>query len=313
MLPVLLLILGLVFLIVGAEGLVRGASALGRRAGLTPSVIGLTIVAFGTSAPELVVSVQGALAGHGDIAIGNVVGSNSFNIGVILALTAVLCPIAVQHQVVRIDAPIMIGVALLVPLVVWDGGVSRLEGGLLFVGILAYVFFNVRAARRCDLSGQSSITEDSIPAATSSPLVETILTVGGLAFLILGSRLLVDSATELALKLGVSQAVIGLTIVSMGTSLPELATSVVAAVRRESDIAVGNVVGSNIFNVLGILGAAALVRPMAGSGIAHTDLIVMVLLSFALLLFLKTGLRLLRYEGALLLLTYGVYLWTLWP
>jgi len=311
--PLLLLLAGLVCLVLGAEGLVRGASALGRRAGLTPSVIGLTIVAFGTSAPELVVSLQSALAGAGDIAAANVVGSNIFNIAVILGLTAIVCPVGVRHTVVRRDAPIMIGVALLVPLVLWGGEVSRTEGAFLFAGILAYVVMNLRLEKRCDLAGDSPITENSLPQTTPSLPRELLYTAGGLAFLVLGSKLLVDNAIVLATAFGVGEAIIGLTIVAAGTSLPELATSLVAALRREADIAVGNVVGSNIFNVLAILGAAGLARPLAIEGIGATDLLVMVLVSFALLLFMRTGLKIRRAEGVLLLAAYGAYLFLLWP
>jgi cation:H+ antiporter len=303
----------LLLLFAGAEALVRGSASLGLRAGLGPLVVGLTIVAFGTSSPELVVSINSALAGQGDLAVGNVLGSNSFNIAVILGLTALVCPIPVHQQILKVDAPVALLVALLLPLLLLNGALSRLEGLLLFAGILGYTAMNLALARR-----QPAATSDPGPAlaaATPSGSVarDVAMVIGGLAVLVLGSRLLVDHSVAVATALGVSEAVIGLTIVAAGTSMPELATSLVAALRKQPDIAIGNVIGSNVFNVLGILGAAALVAPMQAPGVSMVDVGAVILFTLLLLPLLFTGRLLHRAEGVLLLALYGGYLFWLWP
>lgn len=308
----LLILLSLALLAAGAEFLVRGSASLAVRAGVSPLVAGLTIVAFGTSSPELVVSVKAALAGRGDIAVGNVVGSNLFNIGVILGLTALLSPIPVHRQILRIDAPLGIAAALLLPLLLREGTLSRPEAGLLILALIAYIV-------NCVLSGrthsETAVTPSYEPSAAKSGhwLRDAALAAGGLAMLIWASRLLVDQSVILARTLGVSEAVIGLTIVAAGTSMPEMATSVVAAFRRQPDIAIGNVVGSNIFNILGILGVAGLCAPLHAPGIALTDYAFMAGFTVILLPFLLTGRRLGRLEGACLLGLYLFYLHLLWP
>jgi cation:H+ antiporter len=309
---VALLLTGLVLLTAGAEALVRGSSALARRLGLTPLVVGLTVVAFGTSSPELVVSLEAALNSQGDLALGNVVGSNMFNVGVILGLTALLCPIAVSLPVIRFDTPVMIAVSLAGVGLIALGHVPRALGLLLVAALAAYTAFNIRAAKR---QARAESAARAQPAATTSGSVslELLFVAGGLGFLVLGSHLLITSAVAISRALNVSEAVIGLTVVAAGTSMPELATSVAAAVRRHPDIAVGNVVGSNIFNILGILGTAAMVQPIAAPGIGMRDAWVMLAFALAVLPLFWTGRRLLRWEGVLLLAGYGVYLWVLWP
>lgn len=303
----------LTLLFFGAEALVRGSSSLAIRAGLSPLVVGLTVVAFGTSAPEMVVSIEAALSGQGDISVGNVVGSNSFNIAVILGLTALVCPIPVHRQIIRIDAPIALGVALLLVLLLMDNTLGRIEGAMLFAGIVAYTWTNVVVARR-----QPSLAEAGIAESHPSPAVrhwtrDLAFILGGLALLVLGSRLLVINAVDLAQLFGISEAVIGLTIVAAGTSMPELATSLVAAFRRQPDIAIGNVIGSNVFNVLGILGVASMVSPLSAPGIAVTDYVTMLVFTVLIIPLLYTGRMLHRLEGGLLLGLYGVYLFMLWP
>lgn len=307
----IVLALGLLF--AGAEGLVRGSASLALRLGLTPLVIGLTVVAYGTSTPELIVSTKAAMSGQGDIAIGNVVGSNIFNIGIILGLAALLCPIAVKFQLIKIDAPIMIAACLLLVAVVWDGEVSRLEAGFLFLGILLYTVGNIWMARRETTKAVDAEYEEGVPAKSGNLWVDLGFIAGGLLVLVLGSRLLVENSIDLARIWGVSEAVIGLTIVAAGTSMPELATSILAAFRKQPDIAIGNVIGSNIYNVLAIVGVSGLLAPMQAPGISHFDLWVMVAFALGLFPLLYTGLKVRRLEGALLLAGYVAYVSVLWP
>ncbi|OUC06683.1 sodium:calcium antiporter [Litorilinea aerophila] len=312
-LHLVLLVVGLILLTAGAEGLVRGGASLARRLGLTPLVVGLTVVAFGTSMPELVVSLSSALRGVGDISLGNVVGSNIFNVGVILGLSAVVSPIRIQLGLIKLDMPVLIGISLLALGLALSGSVSRGAGVVLVLLLIAYTAFNIRLARKQTAAAVAQEFEEGVPGPTASWLWDLLFILGGLGLLIYGSNLLVNSAIALARAFGVSEAVIGLTLVAAGTSMPELATSIVAALRRHSDIAVGNVVGSNIFNILGILGVTAMVRPVLAPGISRLDLGVMVAYAVVLLPLLWSGQRLDRREGLLLVGGYLAYLWVLWP
>lgn len=312
-LPYALIVVALLLLFGGAELLVRGSASLAARAGLTPLVIGLTVVAFGTSSPELAVSLKAAFAGQGDVAVGNVVGSNILNIAVILGLAAVICPIGVHLQLIKVDVPIMILVSVLLPVLLYDGRLGRVEGGLLFAGIVAYTLFNVVMARKGAAAEVESEFAESVPKATTHWAVDLVLIGGGLATLVVGSRLLVDNSIEVARAFQISEAVIGLTVVALGTSMPELATSIIAAVRRQPDIALGNAIGSNIFNILATLGLSALVVPMTAGGITVIDYGVMVGTAVLLLPFLMTGPRLGRLEGLVFLGGYCGYLAFLWP
>ncbi len=315
---VLLILLGFVILTVGAEALVRGSAGIARRVGLSSLVVGLTVVAFGTSAPEMAVSIGSAGAGKGDLAIGNVVGSNIFNVAVILGIAALICPLKVQLQVIRWDMPVMLGASLVAVAFIYSaGGVARWEGALLFSGVVAYTWLAIRMARRetpmaVEAYGEAFPTERTDEPRTSLPL-QIALTVGGIGLLVLGAQVLVTNAVALAQILGISEAVIGLTIVATGTSLPELATSAVAAFRKETDIAVGNIVGSNIFNLLSILGATALIAPISLGSIGWIDFGFMLGTSLILLPLMRTGFRIDRWEGALLLASYGAYLYFRWP
>lgn len=310
----LFIALSLLLLFAGAEGLIRGSASLAMRLGLSKLVVGLTVVAFGTSSPELLVSLEAALGGQGDIAIGNVIGSNSFNIGIILGITAIVCPIPVHRQIIRFDAPIALGVAILALFLFRDHRVGRIEGGFLVAGIVAYTWINLIFARR-----ETQLGQDGGAAVPTSPLparhwaIDLGLIAAGLGLLVIGARLLSDHSVTLARGLGVSDAVIGLTIVAAGTSLPELATSIVAAIRRQADIAVGNVVGSNLFNILGILGISSLVQPLDAPGISIVDVGAMILFSLLLIPLLYTGKTLHRIEGLLLLGLYIGYVAYLWP
>jgi len=305
--------LALVLLFIGAEALVRGSASLALRAGLNPLMVGLTIVAFGTSAPELFASVKAALSQQGDIAVGNVVGSNSFNIGVILGLAAVVCPIPVHRQVIKIDAPIALAVALLLPFLLLNHTVGRVEGLLLVGGIVAYTSMNIVLARRQARTGAGDPTGAPVPGVSRHWGMDSASIVGGLGLLVVGSSLLVDNSVALAKAFGVSEAVIALTIVAAGTSMPELATSIVAAVRKQPDIAVGNIVGSNVFNILGILGVASIVSPLRAPGVSTLDYVVMIGFTVLLIPLLYTGRLLHRVEGGVLLALYGVYVFVLWP
>jgi len=307
------IVVALVLLTLGAEWLVRGSSSLALRLGVTPLMVGLTVVAFGTSSPELVVSFKAALDGLGDVALGNVVGSNLFNVGIILGLTALICPIAIQSQILKVDGPIMIGTALLVPLVLRDGVVTRVEGAALFVGVLGYTVMNWMLSRRETTVEVKAEFDRGVPPKSKAWWMDVLWIAGGLVVLVLGSRLLVEHCLVVARAFAVSEAVISLTIIAAGTSMPELATSVVAALRKQPDIAIGNVVGSNIFNVLSILGLSSLVAPLESNGIRDVDLYWMVGLSVLLLPLMAQGRSLRRADGVLLLGSYGVYLYLLWP
>jgi cation:H+ antiporter len=298
---------GLLVLTAGGEALVRGASALALRLGLTPLFIGLTVVAFGSSAPELAVSVNAVVDGLGDVAMGNVVGSNVANVALVIGLAALVRPLTVEAKLVRIDMPIMLACSLLVcAMMLTDGRIGRAEGALL-VGLLAgYMVFCVWEVRR-----GRPVAQDGADGGVTPPgariVPNALLIVTGLAGLALGASLFVRGAVLLAEMLGLSAAVIGLTVVAVGTSLPELATSVVAAWRRQGDIAVGNVVGSNIFNLLAVLGCTALVLPVVAGGIGVADLTAMLLVAAVLWLMVARGARVNRLEGLGLLVFYVAY------
>lgn len=305
---------GLVALYYGAEWLVRGSASLALRLGVTPLLVGLTVVAFGTSAPELVVSSVAVLKGQGGIAIGNVVGSNIFNIGVILGLTALVCPLRVQLQLLKSDAPIMLGVAALFVWFFRDGVIQLLEALTFLALIIGYTLMNARLARRQASAELEKEFAEGVPPPTGSLGKDLGLIVIGLVVLVIGSRLFVAGAVDLARWLGWSEAVIGLTIVAAGTSLPELASSLMAAWRRQPDLAVGNVIGSNIYNILAILGfSGVLASPVVGTGVNQVDSWVMLGITAVLLPIAWTGFELRRWEGGLLLALYGGYLWHLWP
>jgi cation:H+ antiporter len=310
LLNILILAVGLVLLTAGAEALVRGASSMAARLGIPPLIVGLTIVAFGTSAPELAVSVGAAWSDQADIALGNVVGSNIFNVLFILGISALVVPLAISSQLIRVDVPLMIGASVLVLLFALDGHIGRLDGAVLFAGLLAYIGFQIRQGLRERSAGLNEPAEGAVAGAPVRWWTDPLLVLGGLVLLVIGSRMLVASAVDIAQVLGVSELVIGLTIVAAGTSLPEVATSVIASLRGERDIAVGNVVGSNVFNLLGVLGLASLISP---SGIAvaqqalQFDLPVMVAVAVACLPIFVTGREIARWEGGLFFAYYLAY------
>jgi len=302
-------IAGLCILYFGGETLVRGAVALASRFGLSSLAIGLTVVAFGTSAPELAVSLNAALNNASDIALGNVIGSNIANLGLILGLSAVISPLLVQAKIIRLDAPIMLASVLLFAVFLLDNQIGRLEGIILSTGLLAYIAFTFIQARKEPEVIQEEFLQ-GVPQTRGRLTIDLGLVILGLGLLILGGKLLVLAAVTIALQLGMSEAVIGLTIVALGTSLPELTATLVAARRGYGDIAIGNIIGSNIFNMLGILGITTLVTPLESGNILWGDILCMTLLSLLTYLFLFTRGKLERSEGVILVLMYCSY--TFW-
>jgi cation:H+ antiporter len=304
---VVLLLAGLVLLVAGAEVMVRGAVRTAGSLGVSPLIIGLTVVALGTSSPELAVSVMSAAQGQADIALGNVVGSNIFNVLFLLGLSALIAPLVVAQQLVRLDVPLMIALSVLVLLMGLDGRIGVADGTLLVAGLVGYTFFLFYHSRRETEETRQEYAREygTRPAATAGRRLRDLgLIVSGLVMLVLGSRWLVAGAVSVAEYFGVSALVIGLTVIAAGTSLPEVATSVVASLRGERDIAVGNVVGSNIFNILCVLGLTAVVAPegisVPGRALQF-DIPVMIAVAVACLPIFFTGHRIARWEGAVLL------------
>lgn len=308
----LFLVLGLVLLLGGAEFLVKGAAGLATRLGVSPFLIGLTLVGFGTSAPELVASLEGAFRGYPGIAVGNVVGSNIANILLILGIAGLVWPMTVERGTLKRDGTMMLAAAAVMIAVCVYGFLSRGVGIGFLLLLAAYLVYTYRADRQCQ-DGTAAMHAAEAAFLQAGPrfglLIELVMALGGLVALVAGASLLVDSAVVLADRFGISDSVIGLTVVAVGTSLPELATSVLAAFRRKSEIAIGNVVGSNIFNVLGIAGTVAVVKPITvPADIASFDIWVMGGATLVFLFFAFTGARLGRIESLLLLVGYGAYL-----
>lgn len=308
----LTLVAGLILLVVGAEFLVKGASTIAAVLRIPPLIIGLTIVAYGTSAPEMSVSILSTLAGQGDLAMGNVLGSNVCNILLVLGLSALVAPLIVTKQIIRSDVPIMIGVSLLLLMFCLDGKLGRVDSFILFVGGIVYTLSLIYQSRKQGAE-QDEFTEEYSFTGSVTPffwLKHFVFIIGGSALLILGSRWLVNSAVTIARGFQVSELLIGLTIVAFGTSLPELATSVVASFRGERDIAVGNVLGSNIFNILAVLGIAGIVAPAgieASQRIIQFNMPVAIAVACACLPIFYSGKQIDRVEGFLFLFYYLAY------
>ncbi|WP_372422131.1 calcium/sodium antiporter [Salinarimonas chemoclinalis] len=324
----LLLLAGLVLLVLGGDLLVRGAVEAATRLGVSPLVIGLTLVGFGTSTPELVTSVQASLAGAPGIAIGNIVGSNIANILLILGISALIAPIAIRSRALTRDGAVALAAAVLFAALAFVWPLDRVVGVVFVAGLALYIWTAFRQERAVvpapdhgALYAKAVATQGADDALVPDPaekggglLGPILLALAGLVLVVGGGKLLVDGATELARGLGISETVIGLTVVAVGTSLPELVTSVVAALRRQADVAFGNIVGSNIYNILGIGGVTALIAPVDIPGeIARFDAPVMVGVTLLMLLFAFTGKRIARWEGGVLIGGYVAYLWFLWP
>ncbi|GAA4465044.1 calcium/sodium antiporter [Novipirellula rosea] len=310
-----LLLVGLVILVVGAELLVRGSVTLAAFAGVSPLIIGLTVVAFGTSAPELAVSSVSSLKGDSEIALGNVIGSNICNILLILGISAVIVPLSVSSQLVRLDVPVMIASSVAVWGTAYDGAITRVEGILLFLGFILYTIYMIRKGRREEASRRSAIEleadfEAHPVLSVSQGVLNAVYILVGLGMLVLGAQLLVDSAVKIATEFGISEIVIGLTIVAIGTSLPELATSVVAAMKGQRDLAVGNAVGSNMFNLMIVLPAAAVLSP-AGvpvtTSVLWFDLAVMTMIALICWPIFISRSTVSRFEGVVMLGLFAAY------
>ena len=303
------LAIGSAALYYGAEWLVGGGSKTAKKLGISPLIIGLTLVAYGTSAPELVVSVDAALAGEGGISIGNVVGSNICNIALILGLCAVITPLTVNRAMLKSDVPVMAATAVAFCLIYWwQDGIGRIGGLILFAGFVLYnIKVIISAKKEAAANSLTESAEEDGEKAEKPLYLYLLLAVFGLVVLVLGSKAFLRGAIDIAKLTGLSNTVIGLTIVAVGTSLPELATSVVAAIKGERDIAIGNVVGSNIFNILLIMGVAPLIAPLTGANIQFWDLAALLATTFILIPFMITGFRLNRAEGVILLAMYGAY------
>ena len=287
--------------------MVRGSTAMALRLGVSPMVIGLTIVAFGTSAPELAISIQSALAGKSAISLGNVLGSNIANIGLILGATALLSPFRIERETVRRQIPLIIICSLLLCALLADGQLGLYDGLLLSAGLLLFLYSSFALGR--DVDQNSEQEAETVDAVQSKSMLANLAMVAlGICLLVFGSTLLVDSAVEIAQFFGMSEAVIGLTIVAIGTSVPELATALVAVHRGQANLAIGNVIGSNLFNILGILGITAIIRPIFSAGFSPIDFIIMVGFALVLLPFAWTRLTLNRIEGLILLLSYLAYM-----
>jgi cation:H+ antiporter len=309
----LLVVGGLALLTGGGEALVRGATAIAQLVGLPAAVIGLTVVAMGTSLPELVVSLTAGLQGQPDIAVANVVGSNIFNVAAALGLTALLLPLPVHGNAVKLEWPFMFLASCLCLVLARDGLLDRPEGAFFVVAMVLFVAYTVRLARREVRAVERAELEEAVDARTLPRRSRRYAVAGGLvlagvALLVVGGRLLVDGAVALARLAGLTERVIGLTVVAAGTGAPELATSVVAALRKRPDVAVANMIGSNIFNILGILGLSALLRPLTVSpAIVDSDLWWMLGTTLLLYPLMRSGGRLARAEGGLLAAAYVVY------
>lgn len=299
------LLLSLVILYFGAEGLVSGASSLAKRLGVSPLVIGLTIVSIGTSMPELVVSVKAAMNGQSALSIGNVLGSNFFNVGIILGFSALIYPLAVKRQLLKLDVPVMILAVVLFFLLFLDYEISRWEAILFIVLLLAYITYLLVTSNK-NVASSEEESENEI-RLSKHWVLDVLFIAVGLVALVCGSDLLVNNAVIIAGRMGMSEAMIGLTIVAAGTSMPELATSVVAAIKKRSDIAIGNVVGSNIFNILLILGVAGLIQPIRTTEINYIDGLFAIGISLILWLFMKVGARITRWQGLAFIAFYLIY------
>ena len=305
-----LLVVGFVFLVKGADWFVDGAASIATKFGIPQLVIGLTIVAMGTSAPEAAVSITAAISGNADITIGNIVGSNTLNILIILGITALVYPVAVQKSSLVVDIPVVIGITAMLLIMGFDGTISRLDGIIMLVVFAVYLFYLFWDAKRPkEISSQSEESEEIKNLSLPKSLIFTVV---GLFFIVAGSSCVVESATFVANALGLSERFIGLTIVALGTSLPELFTSVTAAMKKNSDIAVGNIVGSNIFNILFVVGLSGMIIPVPFQRAFRFDAIVSTVSVILLLLFCLPKKRLSRLGGIIFLIGYAFYFYKIW-
>ena len=309
--PILLIVVGAALLYFGAEGLVRGSASAALRMRIAPLIVGLTIIAFGTSSPELVVSIKAALKGNSEIALGNVIGSNICNIALIIGVAAIIRPIKVDKNFIKADMLLMVGVTALLILLMFDGNLDLIDGVIMFAGIVVYNVATIVSARKSSIDSVKIDENDDVPEKSKSIAKDAAFIVGGLAVLILGADLFVDGAVDIAKFLGASDLIIGLTVIAFGTSLPELATSIVAAIKGHAEISIGNAVGSNIYNILLILGVASMVSPINTVNVNVIDVAVMLAVALVLFPLSWTQHAISRKEGVFLLLVYVTYMYYL--
>lgn len=306
--PIIFLSCGLILLVAGAEILVRGSANIGLRIGISPLIVGLTIVAFGTSAPELAVSIRSITSGLSGLVLGNVIGSNIANIGLILGITALIIPLRITRQLLRNQIPQMIAASLLLWILLLDNTLNFFDGIILTTALLAFLVYNFRQANIETQDKDLSIVAPDFSLIGRGTPFDILLVIIGMALLVYGSSVFVGNAVTIARIVDVSEAIIGLTLVAIGTSIPELATCSIAAFRKQTDIALGNIIGSNLFNILGILGVTSLIGPVDGSQISQQDFVFLMLFSLILYPMARSGLNLSRTEGAFLLTGYLVFL-----
>ena len=303
----LLLILGFVFLVKGSDWFVDGAAGIATKFGIPQLIVGLTIVAMGTSAPEAAVSITAAMNGSADITIGNIVGSNILNVLIILGLSAVVFPLTVDKDTIKFDIPVTIFATLLLIFLGKDGNITRIDGIILLIIFVTYLLILIRKAKKSQAQNTEIVSEENADEKPKSMVMLLVMILGGLAMVILGSRFVVISASFIARIFGLSERFIGLTIVALGTSLPELFTSVVAASKKNCDIAIGNIIGSNLFNILFVVGLSSLIIPVPFANAFRIDSLIALVSVVALLLFCLSKKRLSRFAGAIFLIAYAAY------
>ena len=306
--PIIFLSFGFILLVAGAETLVRGSANIALRAGISPLIVGLTIVAFGTSAPELAVSVRSITSDLSGLALGNVIGSNIANIGLILGITALINPLRITRQLLRNQIPQMIAASLLLWILLLDNSLDFFDGMILTTALLAFLVYNFRQASAETQDQDIPIAAPDFSLIARGMAFDVVLVIVGMVLLVYGSNIFVSNAVTIARAVGVSEAVIGLTLVAIGTSMPELATCSIAAFRKQTDIALGNIIGSNLFNILGILGITSLIAPINGDQISSQDFIFLMLFALILYPMARSGMNINRTEGAFLLSGYLVFL-----
>ncbi len=299
-----LILIGLILLFYGGNFLITGSSRLARRFNISPFIIGATVIGFGTSAPELAVSVLASLHGSGELALGNVIGSNIANVGLVLGLTAMLIPITIEGRRLREEAPPLIIASFLITALAWDNHLNRIEGGIMLVLLLAYLW---KAFGKKD-SSDIELEEDGHFLENKGPAVQSCLVIIGLVMLVLGADWMVDGATGIAREVGISEWFIGVSIVAVGTSLPEIVSSIIAARRGHGEMAIGNVFGSNIFNILLVMGAASSIKPLIIKVNIHPDLIYTTTLTCLLILLIRLGHDISKRNGLFLIMCYGIYI-----
>ncbi len=312
LISVLFLVIGTLLLYFGAEGLVSGSASVAVRAGIRPLVAGLTVVAFGTSSPELIVSISAAMSGNSEIALGNVIGSNICNIALIIGIAAFIRPITIDMKLIKRDMGIMIFSSVLLLVLLIDGEIGRFDGIILALGIIIYIIMTLYIARKEKDDSIREMYAGDIPKKPRKTSVDILMIILGMSGLVFGANLFLDGAIDIADYLGAPKAIVGLSIVAFGTSLPELATSMVASLKKEGDISIGNAIGSNIFNILCVLGFVSIIHPISSQNISIWDLGVMMFVAVIILPIALTGLRVSRLEGVFLLIIYTAYIFYLY-